>query len=479
MKRRASMFDMFAKALPLLLFVFALGSCLQAISEGPVPDAIPSPQPVESIPFQVDYGSDMIIVTLQGATVRTGLLPEHFSLTVDMRDVPLSAPMRGGDRHVLFGFDEPLERSRNYRLTVRPGAMETGPAIVRVWAQAVSSGLRTNLESTEFDDYAIRSVAYGGGIFVAAGDSGRMAFSMDGGESWVSVARPIGGMEGGIYGLAFGNNGADPGGSGGPLLYAVGADAQMSFSRDGINWTGHKLAAGSPYFGEVMFAGEDIRAVAFGWGQSASDRRFVAAGGGGRAAFRSWDTSMNLPIWRLGEGISPEQEIRAIAWGGAGGHGSFIAAGAGGSVYRAVDGVGTQTWYQAEDSTFDGYDINAAAFGNGVFVIGGEGGRIARSADGMNWMAADSAPVFGDYGILAIAFGSGVFMAAGEGGIIAQSVDGIVWEFVPDNGFLPGERIGGIATDGRGRFVAAGSGTGRIVSWYQRPVIGGAGGPGF
>ena len=462
----------------MLLLAFALASCLQAISEGSVPDAIPSPPPVESVPFHSDGGSDMIIVTLQGAILRGNLLPEHFSLTVDMREVPLPPPMRGGDFSVIFGFDEPLERSHNYRLTIRPGAMDTGPAIVRVWAQAVPSGQRTGLDLEEFDGHVVRSLAYGGGVFAVAGDSGRMALSADGGLEWHSVARPIGGMEGGIYGLAFGNNGADPGGSGGPLFYAVGADAQMSFSRDGINWMGHRPNPASPYFGEAMFAGYDARAVAFGWGQSASDRRFVAAGGGGRVLFRFWDTSMNLPIWSEGEGISPERDVRALVWGNTGGHGRFVAACADGFVYRATDGSGTQVWHQVSDGVFDGLGVNAGAFGNGVFVIVGEGGRAARSPDGEVWTASDLGSVFGDSDVLAVAFGSGVFIAAGEGGIMARSADGAIWEPVPDNGFLPGDRIGGIATDGRGRFVAAGNladGGGRIVSWYENPAAGNLG----
>jgi len=344
-----------------------------------------------------------------------------------------------------------------------------------VTVQAISSGRWTNIENTVFENYAVRSLGYGNGRFIAAGDSGRMAHSVDGGRSWVSVESGTG-LAGNkfvstVYAVAFGAS----------LFYAVGADARMSFSVNGVNWTGHRLPGPTPppsepppppVYGEVLFAGEaglkDVRAVVFGRGPSALDGRFVAAGADGRAAF--WNSGMS--VWAAGTGIEPEHKIKTLAWGNVEG-GRFIAAGTDGAVYRATDGTGTQSWQRAGDSTFGDNTVNASVFGNGVFVIGGNAGRMAWSNNGLEWNAVDSS-VIGDSDVLSLAFGSGLFVAGTCSGILAWSANGIDWEPIPDGGFGPGERVNGIATNGRGRFVAAGNcsagNAGRIVSWYQRPM---------
>jgi len=99
---------------------------------------------------------------------------------------------------------------------------------------------------------------------------------------------------------------------------------------------------------------------------------------------------------------------------------------------------------------------------------------MARSHNGGSWVRSNSS-VFGSSGILSVAFGSGLFVAVGHDGIMAWSRDGMDWEPLPLTGFGRQEQITGVAADGRGRFVAVGSayadGAGRIVSWYQKPVV--------
>jgi len=109
------------KTLTLIACSLFLSSCLKAVTEDIPLDYIPRAQSVRSGPFLAD-GDDLLIVTVNGATLQPVLERGHFSLTRDNRDVPLPVPVRGGDGYVLFGFDQPLERSHNFRLTVRPAA---------------------------------------------------------------------------------------------------------------------------------------------------------------------------------------------------------------------------------------------------------------------------------------------------------------------------------------------------------------------
>jgi len=478
------------KQLTIIAFAAVLVSCLQAFSEGSLPDYIPRAQPVRSGPFAVN-GDDMLIVSVTGAVLQSGIGPEHFSLTVDNRSVPLPAPVRAGDSHVLFGFDLPLENHYNFRLTVNPGAVQGGTAGMRVTARAVSSGARIILEDTVFGNYAIRTISYGNGFFIAAGEAGVMAHSSDGGRNWIPVPPGPGGsrFDDAIYALAFGV-------AGGPRFYAVGGEARVSWSSGGRDWNAYRLPPPPqvpglppppPVYGHSLFDGGDIHAVAFGRRTTSADARFVMAGGGGRTAFRWFDPGMHSWTWVSGTGLDPDGVVYALVWGDTGGNGRFVAGGCGGSVYWAADGVESQHWTLAGGAAelFEGHAVRAAAFGNGVFVVGGDGGRIAWSADGMYWNPAGVCAgeagtgtetgnsAFGTSGVLDIAFASGVFVAVGRDGKMALSTDGANWELVPNGGFAADERINGIATDGRGRFVAVGNngnGLGRIVSWYQKPV---------
>jgi len=469
------------QVLILIACSFVLASCLQVATERSLPDYIPMAQPVRSGPFRIS-GDDLLIVSVSGAALQPSLGLEHFVLTRDNLLVPLPMPVRAGDSHVLFGFDQPLDDHYNFRLTVNPGAIQGGGAIMQVMVRAVSSGLRTNLEDTAFGDYSIRSISYGNGAFVAAGDAGKMARSTDGGRSWTSILPGHDGsrFEDTIYAVAFGGTGY----LGGTRFYAVGAGARMSWSANGTDWMGYRIPPTfplppgpppPPVYGQALFAGESIHAVAFGRGATSADARFVAAGGGGRTIFRWFDPGMHLWAWVVGTGIDPECEIYTVVWGATGGNGRFVAAGRGGSVYWATDGSGSQEWTRASGAgeVFGDYAVRASAFGNGVFVIGGDGGRMAWSSYGKDWYPVDVS-VFGNADVLDIAFGSELFIAVGSDGVMARSVCGIDWEPVLNDGFGIGESINGIATDGRGRFVAVGNcgatGAGRIVSWYQGPL---------
>jgi len=449
-----------AKILSLIACALVLGSCFQLGMDEITTEYIPRTQTLHSEPFSV-AGDDLVIVTVYGGVLGTDLNPAHFALTRD--DQPVSRPLvpvRGGDNHVLFGFEEPLESGHDYRITMEPAAIQRGVAL-RVQARAVTTGQRVNLGNAVFQNNVIRSVSYGMGMFIAVGDSGSMAYSFDSGASWIPVQSGEG-----LSGNRFVGTIYDIAASGTEFL-AVGANARISFSPNGIRWTGHRLHDNSGY-GETNFHGQNIRAATFAPGATGAGR-FVIAGDGGRAMFR-WDGDH----WRQGDGFGSGRRIYAVAWGNTGGHGTIIAVGNHGSVYVADEGIGRMSWQRVSDSTFGAESVRAAAFGNDVFVIGGHGGRMAFSNNGRNWTRVEYS-VFGSSGVLGIAFGAGRFVAVGHDGKMAQSVDGENWELIPVSGFNVGEYISSIATDGRGRFVAVGNGyannVSRIVSWYQSPGI--------
>jgi len=349
----------------------------------------------------------------------------------------------------------------------------------------VSSGLPENLPAAAFGGSPILSVGYGNGVFVATGGNGKMAHSSDGGRHWTPVQSGNGGtrFDGDVFAVAAGSLAA-----GGNPFFAAGAGGRMSFSANGIHWNGIRLPSPPqvsgqppPPYGVALFYGEDIFAVSPGGGTA---ERFVAAGGGGRTAFRWFNTAGHLWEWSAGTGIDPDRDIFTVTWGETGEPGitgryggRFVAAGSGGAVYRATDAAGSQQWQRAAARNLEGYAVRASAAGNGVFVLGGEGGRMARSFDGLEWQPVNAADVFGAYTVRALAFGSGVFVAGGEGGKMAWSPCGAQWHPVSGGGFTQDETVTGIATDRRSRFVAVGGpegGTGRIVSWYQKPRTGAA-----
>lgn len=122
------------------------------------------------------------------------------------------------------------------------------------------------------------AVAYGGGVFVAVGNTGKIAYSNDG-IRW--MAGPSGGITGfgttDIYGIAYGA----PGAGNGSVFVAVGANANVAYSRNGATWTGGTVSA---------FSGARLNDVCFGGGN------FYVAGNEGQ---RAWsDNPASTASWQ-------------------------------------------------------------------------------------------------------------------------------------------------------------------------------------
>jgi len=455
-------------------------SCLQSVSQGKFPEYIPSAQNIQSPSFSCD-NNDLLIVTVSGAVLHPVLKLDYFILTREGEEIPVSNFLRADDNCALLGFDSALRKNYDYRLTVDSDAVIPGDFSQTLSVKPVSSGKFTGFETTAFENASINSLCYVdgryitdgedgrmtylSGRFIAAGGDGRMAYLADPGPAWTAIkpgeSSDGNKFTGAIYGIAGGNN----------RLYAVGEGARMAATfNNGLDWSRPLVKKGADY-ADKLFSGDDILCIAWSKGAAVSGGRFVVAGKNGKLLFESETDVWNESVITLGEG---EFDINALVWGDTGGaYGTFIAAGSVGALFRSANG--SETWTPSE-SQFDDSDIYCGAFGKKLFVIGGQNGLLAWSSAGDKWeTAAAAASAAADADILAIAFGGGIFVAVGDKGFMAMSDNGISWTEVTDNGFDENDKISAVATDGRGKFVAAGNSRNdnksKIVYWYQKPAL--------
>jgi serine/threonine protein kinase len=317
------------------------------------------------------------------------------------------------------------------------------------WTAAADSGMWDYRNRTR--KYSIEAIAYGvtpdgTGRFVVGGESGKMAYSVDG-VIWTAVADstfPATYTEGGIYpinAIAFGNN----------KFVAGGGEGIMAYSSDGVTWTA---------VADSTFPARDSKGIVINISSIVyGNDRFVAVGGGGKIAY-STDGIKWTAVTDSGFG---ENSITAIAYG----DGKFVAGGYAGRMAYSEDGI---TWTRVSNSTFPGsvttgglgfaLYITAIAYSNGKFVAGGdEQSRMAYSDDGITWTAVADSKFGRDRSITALAYGDGKFFAGGDDGKMAYSTDGIKWTAVKSN--FGRSRIKAIAY-GNDMFVAVGN-SGKIV----------------
>jgi hypothetical protein len=214
----------------------------------------------------------------------------------------------------------------------------------------------------------IRTIAYGGGRFVAGGEQGKMATSMDG-VTWTAVTTDafdydvtssegeISHRKATIYSIAYGNG----------KFVAGCEDGIIATSSDGETWA----AISTDVFDHVSIFGTDMVA-----------------------------------------------SVYTIAYGG----GKFVAGSNYCDTVYSSDGI---TWTKVAENGLEG-SIYTIAYGNNKFIAGDAGGRIAISSDGVTWTSAGSSILGSDrfsygYGIAGIAYGNNRFIAAGSGKKIAYS----------------------------------------------------------
>jgi len=260
----------------------------------------------------------------------------------------------------------------------------------------------TLVSDSPFGTNTIKSVAWGGGKFVAVSLSGKIAHSADG-KNWTAVSpNPFGNND--INCVSFGNGKFIAGGEGGRLAYS---------DDGGETWA---IVTNS------SFSSNEINGVV--WGAD----KWVAVGTGRIAYSNSegttWTGASSNSPFDFGQGSPP---LKAVAYG----NGKFVLAGPGGGQGHAASlaysstGVNTQwTGVNTESLVTDAL-INVT-YGNGKFITFSQT-KILYSADGESWQNAATDLLVLNKQLTGIAAGNGKFIAVGYDDAIVNSADGITW----------------------------------------------------
>lgn len=251
-------------------------------------------------------------------------------------------------------------------------------------ATSTDSGINWTQQVSPFQTSNIYSVAYGDGIYLAGGSTGKMARSVDG-ENWVLVPSTFGASA--ILGIAY-----LPFAS---LWVAVGASGKLATSLDGNSWLQRASSFGTTFINSVYSAADIAIAVGYDgklatsnngvdWTQRGSSfvtstiydvvadpsgTEYVAVGDSGKVA-----VSSNATTWAQ---IFPtssfgSSSIRAVAAFGD----SYTAAASAGKIGTALE---PDFWTQ-RDSTFGLSAINDVLIYDNIGIAVGNDGKIAYSA---------------------------------------------------------------------------------------------------
>ena len=285
-----------------------------------------------------------------------------------------------------------------------------------VGTYAPLAGYTWTQRTSSFGTTTIWGVCYGQGMFVAVGNSGKIATSTDG-TTWTQRTSIFGTTT--IYGIGYGQG----------MFVAVGVSGKLATSTDGTTWTQRTSS----------FSTSTIYDVCYGQGM------FVAVGVSGKLA-----TSTDGTTWTQRTSNFDTSIIRGVCYG----QGMFVAVGDDGKLATSTDGT---TWTQ-RTSSFDTTTINGIGYGQGMFVAVGNDGKLATSTDGTTWTQRTSN--FDTSIIRGVCYGQGMFVAVGNNGKLATSTDGTTWT----------QRTSSFSTStiydvcyGQGMFVAVGA-SGKIAT---------------
>lgn len=232
----------------------------------------------------------------------------------------------------------------------------------------------------------VRGIAYGNGVWVAAGGTA-ISTSSDG-VSW-TLQYATGDTDQKLNSVAYGNN----------KFVAVGTSKNILTSPDGRNWTQQTTSSDKSDLSDIVFGNGVFVCVATGNG---SGTVLTSPDGVNWTPGSLGSTSLYAPRITFGNGI-----FAAI---------SQIETN---KVYTSSDGV---TWVERSFSPSE--TIHDITYGNNVFVIVGNWGKIYRSTDGVNWLSTLTAD---GYHLMSVAYGENVFVAVGDWRTIYSSTDGMTW----------------------------------------------------
>jgi len=279
-----------------------------------------------------------------------------------------------------------------------------------------SSGLEwTQYASGTTDE--LNSIAYGNGVYVAVGFSGRVLTSTDG-RAWTQRNS---GTTNWLYGVTYGNG----------RFIAVGLGGSIMSSIDGNNWTIQN------------FGTNGFQAVAYG------DGKFVVVGYNGVIY-----TSTDGAAWIIADSHTTEFLFSATY-----GNGTFVVTGSNGKIITSINGV---NWANQISGLSPGTptvadnNIIGVAYGNGKFCAVSWSwtyrSYVLTSSDGITWSKYDFSPSGAD--MAAVTYGNGIFIIVDR--YIFTSSDGIDW-MQRTNSATQTILLHGI-TYGNGKIVAVGSG---------------------
>lgn len=249
---------------------------------------------------------------------------------------------------------------------------------------------------------SLRDVAYGRGVFIAAGWGmihpgvaylsedgvvwfGPVGFSnslnavacykkyfIAGGEGFIKVS-----LDGMVWVLAckVGVNTIYDFAAGNGLIVAVGGDAasgKVYISADGLGWAGPITLDNIMYFTKIAYG----------------NGTFVALSTSGRVA-----VSRDGYGWALNNGPAESPDYpTAIAYG----KGKFVTATNNGSIYASADGV---FWVKAGGTGMAGLSLNDIAYCYGRFIGVGNAGFTVSSSTGLDWREETMTSALSLYGV--------------------------------------------------------------------------------
>jgi hypothetical protein len=254
-------------------------------------------------------------------------------------------------------------------------------------------------------------LCYGDAGFVAVGDRGYTAASLDG-TNWTTTATE---NDGALRAVTVGAG----------VYVAVGDAGVIMSSTDGTNWI--RRSTGPT---------RDLMAVA------AADDGFIVGGNMGTIAWSS--NGVDWATFKAATANTFQAAIKAV--------GKYVFAGSSGTIMSGE----TLTNLVLRDSQTSA-SFSGITYGNGVFVLVGDGGTIATSTNSIDWVLGFSGTT---NSLFDIAFGGGQFVSIGDKGTILTSRDALIW--IPQN-VGTNWRFVDVAY-GNGRFVVTAPGFGVLSS---------------
>jgi len=358
--------------------------------------------------MDVSYGAGRFVAVGEQGEIATSVDGTSWSAVDSGTNVFLIRTIYAVGRFLAIGTDGSVIASNDglsWQPTAQLGGYVLGIASDGAQFVAVGSLPARIFTSTDATTWTTRvlspltqaqGVAFGGGTFIAVGESGSIETSIDGAHWTVQNS----GSSARLWGATYGNG----------TFVAAGIGGTILSSSDAQHWQA------------VSSTGVDYYAGAYGNG------RFVLVGLGGTA------TSDDGSNW---SGNYAFDLFHGVAYG----LGKFVAVG--GTIQTSTDG---SNW---ASSVFpNDIGLRDVAFGRGQFVAVGDVGRILLSPDGDTWTLV---PRPTGANLYSVVFDGGLFVAVGDSGTVLLSEDGSTW-------FAPGVGVS-MPADGRLSHAAAGNGT--------------------